>query len=152
MKVIDSDAGSALLEFSLLVPLVVIMFLGVVDFGVAIGQGMTVQDAARAGAEYGTIAANVPTAANGWDTSGMQTAATTAANGLVGFNAPVATTWCTCTVGGGQVGCTNSVAACPAGIQIQYVQVQTSANVQLLVNFYGTTSLTVNGLAVLRVQ
>jgi Flp pilus assembly protein TadG len=141
MKRLQAETASALLEFSLLVPLVVIMFLGVVDFGVAIAQAMTVQDAARAGAEYGTIAGNVPNTANGW-----------AANGLVGFNTPVATTWCSCTAGGSHVGCTSSVTACSGGIQVQYVQVQTSANVQLLVNFYGTTSLTVNGLAVLRVQ
>jgi Flp pilus assembly protein TadG len=121
MKRLQAETASALLEFSLLVPLVVIMFLGVVDFGVAIAQAMTVQDAARAGAEYGTIAGNVPNTANGWATNGMQTAATTAANGLVGFNTPVATTWCSCTAGGSHVGCTSSVTACSGGIQVQSV-------------------------------
>lgn len=147
MKFSRSDTGAALLEFSLIVPIVALMFMAVVDLGIAIAQGMTVEDAARAGAEYGTIAGNQS------NISGMQNAAINAANGMAGFTA-TATTWCTCTAGGSAVACTTSIAACGAyGIQIEYVQVQTSATVQVLAGYPGLpSSFALTGLAVLRVQ
>ena len=139
------DAGAALLEFSLIVPIVALMFLAVVDFGIAISQAMTVEDAARAGAEYGTIAGN----AN--DYTGMTDAATTAANGLAGFTVtPAPTTWCSCTPGGTVVSCSST---CSGANPVEYVQVQTAASVQVLAGYPGIpSSFALKGLAVMRVQ
>ncbi len=140
------EAGAALLEFSLIVPIVALMFLAVVDFGIAISQAMTVEDAARAGAEYGTIAGKAT------DYTGMTNAAINAANGLVGFSvvSPTPETWCSCTPGGSVVSCSST---CSGANPVEYVQVQTAATVQVLAGYPGIpSSFALTGLAVMRVQ
>jgi Flp pilus assembly protein TadG len=143
MRPARSEAGAALLEFSLIVPLVILMFLGVVDLGLAIAQAMTVEDAARAGAEYGTLPGK------GSDAAGMQIEATNVASGLAGFTAK-ASTWCSCTPGGAASSCTTW---CGTAIPIKYVEVDTSATMQILVGWPGLpTSFALTGLAIQRIQ
>ena len=144
MSRLRSEEGSALLEFSLIVPLVVFMFLGVVDLGLVIAQSMTVSQAAESGASYGTLAGN------GTDTAGMQAAATKTANGMSGFKV-TATTWCSCTSAGSATGCSSS---CPGSASpIQYVQVQTSAPASLIAKYPGLpTAIQLMGSSILRVQ
>ena len=60
---------SALVEFSLVITTLMLLSLGVFDFGLAIQQGVTVSAAAHAGAEYGA------TEGNSNDIVGMQNAA-----------------------------------------------------------------------------
>ena len=143
IKRTDSEAGAALLEFSLIVPLVVLMFLGVVDFGIAIEDGMRVVDAARAGAEAGVIppnVSNIPT---------MQTAATNVGGSLPGFTV-VASRWCSCTPGGSVSSCTSW---CGSSIPIKYVEVDTTASVPVLMGYPGIPSnFSLTGLAILRIQ
>ena len=47
--------GQSLVEFALLLPLLLVMFLGVADFGRVFQAGITMESAARAGAEAGAL-------------------------------------------------------------------------------------------------
>ncbi len=146
MNCLRSEKGSALLEFSLIVPLLVLMFVGVVDFGLAISQAITVTQAAEAGAQYGTLAGNTA------DFPGMVSAATRAANGLSGFSVtPYPYAWCSCTPAGTVVSCSSSCSN--SASPIEYIQVGTTATVSVLANYPGLpTTITIVGRSILRVQ
>jgi Flp pilus assembly protein TadG len=62
--------GNAALEFSLGAPVLAIIFVPLIDIGMAVYQQMQVQDAAQAGAQYAM--------AHGWNSSGIQSAVTSA--------------------------------------------------------------------------
>ena len=148
MNFLRSEEGSSLLEFALILPLVLLLFIGVVDLGFAVAESMSVEDAARAGAEYGSL----PGKSN--DLVGMQSAAQNAANGLSTLQV-TASNWCSCTPNGSAVSCTST---CP-GNPVEYVQVQTSATVSTvlgvstILNYTGFPStLTLQGFSALRVQ
>jgi Flp pilus assembly protein TadG len=49
-----TDTGGALVEMALVIPLLVLLCLGVADFGRAFYHGITFSHAARAGAAYGS--------------------------------------------------------------------------------------------------
>jgi hypothetical protein len=49
------NRGQSLVEFALLLPLLVVLFLGVADFGRIFQAGITMESAARAGAEAGAL-------------------------------------------------------------------------------------------------
>ncbi len=139
-----AENGSALLELSLILPLVTLLFVGVVDLGFAIDESIVVSSAAEVGARYGTV----PSKSN--DLSGMQSAASAAAPGIPGFLA-VATNWCSCTPAGAVVSCTSTCAA--SAPLIRYVQVQTSAIVPALAGYPGLpASFALKGFSALRVQ
>ena len=60
-----SESGQALVEFALVAPLVLLLLLGVVQFGIAFNESITVADAARAGSRAAVVAGptNAATAA-----------------------------------------------------------------------------------------
>jgi Flp pilus assembly protein TadG len=62
--------GNAALEFSIAAPILVVIFVPLIDIGMAVYQQMQVQDAAQAGAQYAM--------AHGWNSSAIQTAVTSA--------------------------------------------------------------------------
>jgi Flp pilus assembly protein TadG len=62
--------GSAAMEFSLAAPVLAIIFVPMIDIGMAVYQQMQVQDAAQAGAQYAM--------AHGWNSSSIQSAVTSA--------------------------------------------------------------------------
>ena len=80
-----SRAGSAAVEFALLAPLLGVMLIGLVDFGLGVYTKMQVQNAAQAGAEY--VIAN---GFNSGNTTPVTTAVTTATNlsGITASPAP----------------------------------------------------------------
>lgn len=66
------DRGAAAVEFALLMPLLLVLLLGIMEFGYAFFVQATVAGAARVGARYYAIAYNSPdatTAANAVDTA-----------------------------------------------------------------------------------
>jgi Flp pilus assembly protein TadG len=140
-----SEHGSALIEFSLLILVLLLLALGVFDFGFAIEQGIVVASAAHAGAEYGAAEGNCN------NTAGMQSAAMAAAPGIANFSA-TATTWCVCVAG------SSSVIPCTTNcniydLPIQYVQVQTSASVPVLIPFTGLPpSISLTGVSTMRAR
>src|SRR5690242_12886675 len=70
-----SEAGNALVELAFALPILVLLMVAAIDFARIFYMGIALTNAARAGAQYGSH-----TVANSANTSGMQTAATNAAN------------------------------------------------------------------------
>lgn len=144
MKLLRSENGSVLLEFSLILPIIIFMYIGIINLGVAVEQSIVVSEAAEAGTRYGTLSSKSA------DLTGMQNAATAAASGLSGFSA-TATSWCSCVPAGAVVNCSNT---CPnSNTPDKYIQVQTSATVPALANYPGlAASFALRGFSAMRVQ
>jgi Flp pilus assembly protein TadG len=145
-------SGQAAAELALLATTLVLM-LGV---GVEMGRlgylAMTLDDAARAGAQYGA-----QSYATDGDTSGMKTAAINAATNING------TTWWGSSAGfsasaSNFCGCNNgTVVTCPgscsSGAPLIYVQVKTQANYVPFLQIPGLPStFTIHGEATMPVQ
>jgi Flp pilus assembly protein TadG len=139
-----SEAGSALVEFALFVSLMVVIFVGLVDYALMLQQELQMTEAASAAAAFGSIPGNAK------NLTGMQAAAASAAPGVSNL-AVNATDVFTCTPGGAVV--TSSTTCTGYGTPIEYVQVQTSATVPALLVYVGiASSLTLRGSASFRVQ
>jgi Flp pilus assembly protein TadG len=67
---LGASEGTAAVEFSIAVPMLAIIFVPMIDIGMAVYQQMQVQDAAQAGAQYAM--------AHGWNSSAIQNAVTSA--------------------------------------------------------------------------
>jgi Flp pilus assembly protein TadG len=63
-RLLRGNEGVSALEFGLLAPILAILIIGIVDFGVAIWQDMQVANAAEAGAAYASV--------NGWNATASQ--------------------------------------------------------------------------------
>ncbi len=96
-------SGTSSLEFALLLPILLAMLVGLVDWGLAIDARIQLQSAVRAGAQY---AMRMPT-----DTAGITAAVRAAASDrTLTVTNPVI--WCECS--GSSTSCTSS---CDAGMQ-----------------------------------
>jgi Flp pilus assembly protein TadG len=135
--------GQASVELALSLPLLLMMFLVVVETGRAFYIAISVANAARAGVQYGSQ--SLTTAA---DNAGMQTAATNDAPNLVGMTA-IATHFCICSDGSSS---TCLATDCASSHRLLYTQVNTSASYTPLINFMGVLpSMAVPGQAIMRV-
>lgn len=140
----SKERGSAIIEFAVCISALLLLFLGVVDFSMAIARSMLLTGSAEAGARYGAADGN----AN--DIAGMTAAASKAAYGVSGLTVK-ASTWCACSAGGGMVSCTTTCNT--YDLPIQYVQTQTSATVPLLFRFSGIPlAIQLSGSATLRAR
>jgi Flp pilus assembly protein TadG len=138
------ERGSAIIEFALLIMVLMLLFLGVVDFSMAITKAVVISGAAEAGARYGASEGNSN------NTAAMAGAATSSAGTVSGMTA-TASTWCVCSVGGAVVSC--AITCNLYDLPIQYVEVQTSATIPLLFHFAGIPlNIQMNGLAILRAR
>jgi Flp pilus assembly protein TadG len=140
VQLFPDQTGSALIEFSVTMPLLVLLFIGGVSYSLVIQQRLAITDAAAAGAKYG---------ANGHisDVAGMQTVATNSAGNISGLNV-TASSYCACSPGGAQASCALGTCANP----VEYVQVTTSAVVPVLWNVPGiSTSVSLTATSLLRV-
>jgi Flp pilus assembly protein TadG len=143
MRLLRSESGVALIEFSLFLPILAFLFVGIVDYALELQEGLQVQEAAAAGAAYGV------TPGNQKDLAGMQTAAQNAALGVSGFSATAVDVY-TCTPGGTTV--TSGSTCSGYGTPITYVQVTTSATIPVFLAYPGMpSSLTLHGAATYRV-
>ncbi len=135
-----SEEGSALVEFALVLPVFMLLLVGVVDYSLLIQQRMHVTEAAAIGAAYGSVAGNEH------DTAGMRNAALTETPELT----VTAIAFWTCSVGSGHV---SSGFACADGsLPMQWVEVNTSASLKLLLAFPGIAAQQeLHGQAVRRV-
>ena len=135
--------GQASVELALSLPLLLLMFLVVVETGRAFYIAISVANAARAGVQYGSQ--NLSTAA---DNTGMQAAATSDAPNLTGMTA-TATHFCKCSDGSASTCLTTD---CSGSHRLLYTQVNTSASYSPLINFMGVLpTMTVPGKAIMRV-
>ena len=82
--------GAAAVEFAILVPVLVTLVLGAIDFGRFAYNYIAVTNAARAGAAYAIMNpynTNSPTATSAWQNAILQTARNELANQVGGTNA-----------------------------------------------------------------
>jgi len=113
-------------ELALAAPLLLLLLAGVLDFAMVLRTAASVADAARAGAQYGSLSA-----ANASNAAGIKAAAINAAPGISGMTASV-TQSCQCS-GGGAVSCGGS---CGGGM-LMYVQVTALATAPTVFNYSG---------------
>ena len=135
--------GGAVVELGFLLPIIFLIFGGLADLSTMIQRSLVLADAAAAGARYGSISGNST------NTSGMQSAAQSAASGVSGFTA-AASSYCACSPGSSSVSCTST---CPSSTSpTHYVSVTTGVNVALLFrNPYVPASVQLSSTAVLPV-
>lgn len=134
--------AAAELGFALLV--LVPILLAATDFGRLYYTYITVEDAARAGAQYG--AQSVVSAA---DIAAMKTAATNDASNVPGMSANASQ--CTCATGSNVTACPTSY--CTNSPNATFVEVDTSATFNTLVSYPGVpSSVNLTGKAVMMVE
>ena len=140
-----SETGSVVVEFALILPVLVFLFIGAVDFGLGVRQAIIVSEAAHAGTRYGSLPGKST------DLQGMQNAAVSSAAGLSPFTA-TAMNWCSCAANGAHVSCTNAN-ACGGAASIEYAQVSTSASMPVLLGYPGIpVSFPLSGFSAVRVH
>jgi Flp pilus assembly protein TadG len=141
-----AQAGSALVEFVVILPLLLILLIGLTEVGRIGDYAIRVGNAARAGVQYG--AQNEATAG---DTQGMQNAAT--ADGQdPSISAVAAQTFCECADGTGSTCQQND---CATTHRLQWVQVTASGTLVSMLNSSflpaPLRSITISQTATLRV-
>jgi Flp pilus assembly protein TadG len=137
------ESGNSMLELALTISFLIILGLGATDFARAFYAAIEVNDAARAGAQYGSQ--NTATAA---DSTGMVNAAKANAPNLTGVTGTA--TQCTCATGSTVASCaTRYCANNPSG---NFVTVNTQAAFSTIAPYPGIpSSLTLAGRAVMMV-
>jgi len=113
-RALGAERGAALLELAICLPMMMVIFTGIVDYALLIQDQMTISKAAAAGAAFGSIYGNQD------DLAGMQSAAASAAVGVSGFSA-VASDVYTCSPGGAAV--TSDSSCSGYGTPIKYVRI-----------------------------
>ncbi len=137
------QSGQAILELALTMPLLMILLLGAAEFARLAYAAIETSNAARAGVQYG--AQNHVTAS---DFAGMQTAAVRDGSNVRRMSA-TATHFCGCSDGSAS---TCASGDCAGSRIIEYVQVNTTANVNPMVYCPGLPRMfTLNGQAIMRV-
>lgn len=116
----SNDRGSSLVETALVIPVLLLMLFGAVDFGRAFYLSMEVSGAAQAAAEYGVQS---PT-----DTVGMQTAATQDAPDVSNLSVTTPTYGCECADGTGYSASCSTVPTCTGSNLVYRVNVSVSTN------------------------
>lgn len=129
-----TSRGQSAVELALVAPVLFTLLLMVGDYGRVFFQSITVADAARAGAQYGSQ--NLTTAV---DTTGIASAATNDATQISGLTVS-SSTFCTCTGSAATVTCGPAACTAPA-TQKTFVQVNASATFTTAFNW----GITVDG-------
>lgn len=136
--------GIATIEFAVIAPLLLLLVAAVVDYSMLLRSAIAVGDAARAGAQYGSLST-----ANASNISGMVTAALNAAPDINGLTATAATV-CKCS-NGSTVNCSGGT--CSSGAVRTYAQVTVKTTVNAIFSYpqLGFTGAVVS-MATMRAQ
>lgn len=121
-----SRRGTALVEYALAMPLLLLLLAGALDYGMSLRTATLVSAAARAGAAFATMSL-----ANSTNTAGIQAAAVNSAPNVSGMTVTSARS-CQCP-GGGSVSCSGSC----TGTMLIYVQVNTQASAPPVLSYSG---------------
>ena len=121
------DAGAALVEFTLVAPLLILLLIGIVEVARYATFAIMVGNAARAGVQYG--AQNMVAA---MDSSGMQSAAANDAQNIAGLNTPSAGYYCKCADG---TASTCAATDCANSHRLVYVTVTVSGIFHSMLKF-----------------
>ena len=84
----DDRTGIAAIEFAIVIPLLMLLFVGLVDLGIGVYRSMEVKEAAQAGAQYAVV--------NGFNASAISTAVTSATRYASIAASPAPTEFCGC--------------------------------------------------------
>jgi Flp pilus assembly protein TadG len=150
-----SQAGVAMIEFAIMVPLLSMLLIGLIEIGRFAYFSIVVGNAAHAGAQYGSY--NSTTAA---DTSGMETAATNDGQNNIRNITANADYVCSCWIDatGTETPSPPTHAACSqnprctSGSPITYVQVTTSGSYSPMMRYPGLPgTFAVSATATMRV-
>jgi Flp pilus assembly protein TadG len=135
-----------MVELAFALPVLVLLLLAAADFGRLFYVWIAVNNAARAGAQYGSQ--SVITAAN---SAGMILAALTDGANVAGLTATASQ--CTCATGTNVTACSGSSYNCTNAPYATYVEVDTQAPFSTIVPYPGIpSSLTVKGKAIMQVS
>lgn len=128
----SGESGSSLIEAVVILLVLLVMFAGAADLGVAFYYSNTLQKAADAGALYGSQ--------NPMDTTGMVQAATADAQDVPGMSA-TAIYGCECSDGSAQSPSCSTTPSCSSGVtETYYVSVTTQTTYKPLVPWPGIPS------------
>ncbi len=144
LRATRSEDGSSLLELALVLPFLLLLLLGVVDFSRGYYLGLEVSAAAHAAALYGSQ--------HDTDITGMQNAALADASDVPNFTSSSVTAsyGCECSDGSSASASCSVVPTCATNV-VDYVQVATSATYNVLFPWPGVpASLTLSGNARMR--
>jgi Flp pilus assembly pilin Flp len=132
-------SGGAAIEFALIGPAVVILLIGVTDFGLGFYRRMQVQSAAQRGAIYATV--------NGPDINGITTAITSSPGSIL-VPRPGPITFDACATSSGLT------STCPTGVTPgTYVSAPAVTSYRLIFRYPGLTSpMTFSATQVVRVR
>ena len=144
------ERGNSVVEMALILPLMVGLLLGVMDFGRAFYSAMAVTHATTVGAQYGAQTVDMSS-----DFVGMQNAATAAATDISGFSA-TATRTCKCWTASSGVettlGSCASTCTSPSVKRI-YVVVTGTGNFSTFISYPGIpNSIAITRVARMRAQ
>lgn len=135
--------GIALVEYALILPVLLLLLAGVLNYGMALRTATAVAMAARSGAQYGS-----GTLGRASDTAGIRAAAVNSAPDVAAMTVSSAKS-CQCS-GGGTVSCSGT---CAGGKMLVYVQVTARTNATTFFNYPALGfSGNVSSQATLRVQ
>ena len=135
--------GVATLEMAVMIPLMVLLLLGAIDFGRIFYAGVTVASAARSGASYGSLSGDLSQ-----DTTGIKLLAEEDSQDLGQVSVTVER-FCEC-ADGSLVDCSS---ACVDGLPRVYVKVTAEKTFQALIPFPGIPDpVTVRKVAYMRAR
>jgi Flp pilus assembly protein TadG len=142
-----NSRGTAAVEFALVAPILILMLVGILDFGTAYWEKTAVDDAAWAGAVYAAV--------NGYsgNSSGIS-GAMTSASGLTSITASVGSAFYGCPTSTGITTASSSSTSCSSGGSARtYLPVTASAQYKLLLSYPGFPStLTLTSTATARIK
>ena len=142
----EPGRGQAIVEMAIVLPLLLLLFVGIIDFGRIYYTTMTVAHAARAGAQYGAQNNGTST-----DINGMQQAGLDAAGDVPGVTV-TARQYCQC-ASGQVVDCILDTDTCAEGVPQLFVEVTADKVYTTMLSYPGIPSTNdVTRRVTLRVQ
>jgi hypothetical protein len=133
--------GQSFVEFAVVAPVLLLFLLGIADFGRVFFIAIALNNAARAGTQFG-----IQNPANAADTSGMIQAARNDGSSVPGLTA-TASEYCECP-DGSTPACDSSPSCSDLRV---YVEVDTAGSFQTLLNYPGIpSSIALTGKSVMR--
>ena len=128
-----NEIGSSLVELAIALPVLLIVFFGTVDFARVIYVANALTNAARAGAQFGSL---TPSSAK--DLTGIEATAEAASPASQAITATVSLPSCFCETNAAVATATTCASTCPGGQHLSvYVTVTTSATFARVTPFPG---------------
>ena len=136
--------ASVAVEFALIGSLLATLITGMADYSLAIWQQIEVSDAARAGAAYASI--------HGFNSTNIQTAATSATNASVTVSTPVQSCGCAGTSGITSATCGTQCTGLGNAGAGTYVTVTVTSPYTPVLPFPGLSAMTLRATAIARIN